>query len=362
MKKILLDKHNTQEAINQAVYTINQGGIVIYPTETCYGVGIDSTNPTAVAKLLQYKSKRDDKPLSIAVCDKAMAQNYAVFNETAHNIFDNYLPGPITVVCCGLHKVAQGIESNTGTLGIRWPDYRLIEDIIRGCGVPITATSANASYKKTPYCIADIFENISDRQKSLLDLVLDAGILPKRKTSTVIDTTLEGIQILREGDIHFINCQDVMSHSESETNNFARIIFQEIQSFIGQKLIVIELYGDLGAGKTYFSKFFAQHLGIQTNLVSPTYTICNEYNLEYQNSKIGIFHLDVYRLYSPEEMQDLGMERIFQPPNILLIEWANKISKYIAPFIQDAVLIKIKLEHVNPTTRKIQYSFSGIQK
>ncbi len=362
MEIIKINSTNRNEIIQKTVEVLKKGGLVVYPTETCYGVGVDSTNPQAVDNVLHYKTKRADKPLSIAVSDKEMAECYGYFNQTAHNIFDNYLPGPITVVVKGLNKVAPGVQSSTGTVGFRWPDYPLITDIIRTFGKPITATSANVSYKKTPYSVDDILENISDRQHELLDLIIDAGTLPKRKTSTVIDTTLEGIHILREGDFLFKDCRDFVSNSEEETEQFAKKILAEIKEGIGKKLIVVELYGDLGAGKTYFSKFFTKHIGLEENVVSPTFTLCNEYILKHYVPHIYIFHIDAYRMYQPEELDDLGADRMFISPNIILIEWANKVSKYISHYLDNAILIKIKLEHIAPSIRNIQYSISGIER
>ena len=150
MEIIQLTAQNKFQIIQKAVAVLQNQGLVVYPTETCYGVGVNSTDPGAVEKVLQYKSKRMDKALSIAVSTKEMAEQYAIFNETAHNIFDNYLPGPITVVVQGRNKVAPGVQSLAGTIGIRWPDYPLILEIIQAFGKPITATSANMSYKKTP--------------------------------------------------------------------------------------------------------------------------------------------------------------------------------------------------------------------
>src|SRR5680860_1375363 len=188
-KVIKVDSTPTKKIIEEAVKVLEKGGLVIYPTETLYGIGVDATNQKAVDKLLTYKTRREGKPLSIAVNSLQMAKEYVEINPTAHNLYSNFLPGPLTVVSPGLGKVAKGVESEIGTLGIRIPKYELILDIIESFGKPITATSANASYKKQPYCIDDILENISTKQKNLIDLIIDAGQLEKRDPSTVVDTT-----------------------------------------------------------------------------------------------------------------------------------------------------------------------------
>src|SRR3989304_1221808 len=100
--------------IDRAVKVLKTGGLVIYPTETCYGAGVDATNQKSVAKVLKYKTRREGKPLSIAVTDQKMASRYVKLNATAKNLYKQFLPGPLTVVSAGKHRVASGVESETG--------------------------------------------------------------------------------------------------------------------------------------------------------------------------------------------------------------------------------------------------------
>lgn len=203
MKIIALTHNNYGEVVREAVQTFRQGGLVVYPTETTYGIGADATNQQAIDKLLKYKKRREGKPLSITVADQKMAEEYVKLNASAKHIYMNFLPGPVTVVSKGKHKVSSGVESELGTLGIRIPAYPLVLDIVKEFGRPVTATGANASYKKRPYSIKDILDNISERQKSLIDLVLDAGELLHNEPSTVIDTTFDELSVLRQGAIRF---------------------------------------------------------------------------------------------------------------------------------------------------------------
>lgn len=188
-----------KNVVDEAVGILKSGGLVIYPTETLYGVGVDATNQGAVKKLIEYKNRPFGKPFSIAVTGPEMAKHYVVINKTAEELYKNFLPGPLTIISKGLHKVAPGIESEDGTLGIRIPDYKMVNEIVEKLGVPVTATSANASYKKRPYKISDILDNLSEKQKGLIDLIIDAGELPRSEPSTVIDTTLDEPITLRQG-------------------------------------------------------------------------------------------------------------------------------------------------------------------
>ncbi len=175
MKIIKTSDLRLEKIISLASKILKSGGMIIYPTETCYGIGVDSTNIAAVEKLLKYKGDRKGKPISVAVAGKNMADNYIEFNPQAENLFNNFLPGPITVVCQGKHRVVNKLESEKGKLGIRFPNHKLALKIIQTFGKPITSTSANISHGKTPYDIQkDIIDRIPDSKKELIDLIIYA--------------------------------------------------------------------------------------------------------------------------------------------------------------------------------------------
>ena len=189
---------SSEKIIKTAVQVLRRGGLIIYPTETVYGVGVDATNAAAVKKLLEYKSRREGKPLSIAVTDRTMAEQYVELNDQAKKLYKRFLPGPYTIVSKGLGKLALGIESEFGTLGVRIPAFPLVLKLVETLGRPITATSANASGEKRPYMIDDIFDRLSAKQKSLIDLVIDAGPCSIEMT-TVIDLTAAEPVLVRRG-------------------------------------------------------------------------------------------------------------------------------------------------------------------
>ncbi len=355
MKTIQLTKDNEDDAAKQAADILSSGSLVIYPTETCYGIGADATDEEAVDKLLQYKTHRQDKAISVAVTDEKMASEYVEVNQTAQNFYNNFLPGPITVVSKGKHKLAKGIESSMGTQAIRMPDYPFVMSIIKKLGKPITATSANASYKKTPYSINDVLDNLTEKQKNLIGLIVDAGKLPKRKPSTVVDTTLDNIHIVRQGGLNLENKKIFKATSLEDTATLVETIFREIKDHIGTRTIAFLLQGDLGAGKTYFTKDVAKQLGIKNIVVSPTYVISREYNGQTNKGPVVLHHIDTYRLFEPKEMDELNPLKMFTPPNFIVIEWANKVSEYLKPYLEGAVIIKVNIDSVNETERIFEY-------
>ncbi len=354
MKILKLTSNNEKEVIDLAVNILRSDGLVVYPTETCYGIGADVTNQKSVNKLLDYKSKRFGKALSVAVDSKKMARKYVELNETSENIYDNYLPGPMTVVSRGKHKLADKVEGEDGTLGVRIPKYDLVLRIIKEFGKPITATSANMSYKKTPYTIKDILDNISKKQQNLIDLIIDAGELPKNKPSTVINTTLNEPKILREGDVNLKSPEVFTSHSERGTRELAKRLMEEKKN--DDKPILFALQGELGTGKTVFTKGLAEALSIDETILSPTFVLVREYNLKRNDGKF--FHVDTYRMFDPkEEFVELGFENMIKGSNIIAIEWAEKMSKKLKELKNSYNLIWIKFYYQKKdNVRRIEYS------
>jgi L-threonylcarbamoyladenylate synthase len=127
---------------------LNRGGLIIFPCETVYGAGADALSDEAIGRLGDYKQRPLGKPYAIMVADKKMAEEYVELNKTAKELYKKFLPGPLTIVSTGRHKVARGVESEGGTLGVRFPDYPFMLGLIKAFGRPIVATSANSSYKK----------------------------------------------------------------------------------------------------------------------------------------------------------------------------------------------------------------------
>jgi len=330
-----------RRAITAAVSVLKKGGLIIYPTETLYGAGVDATNPSAVKKLSEYKSRPLGKPYSIAVSDKKMAQNYVFLNPTAENLYKKFLPGPLTVISKGKQKVAQGVESESGTLGIRIPDYKLVLDIVGVLGKPITATSANASYKKRPYSVSDVVNNISSRQKALIDLVIDAGTLPRRDPSSVVDTTLDEPVVLRQGAAEIFKKVGVLSRSEEDTMNVAKEIWQKYETHNGSRAIIFALQGEMGAGKTIFTKGLARAMGINELVTSPTFALENEYT----GGNTTLHHFDAWRIENPQELLALGLKDLVADRRVVVIEWAERVSDVIHDFDAEAVVIWVNIKY-----------------
>ena len=332
-------KQNTK-TVAKAVSVLRAGGLVIFPTETVYGIAADATNLKAIEKLNSYKKRPIGKSYSIAVSDIKMAEKYALLNNTAKNIYKEFLPGPVTVISQGKHKLAPGVESEAGTLGIRISSYPLVNQIVTVLGRPITATSANASYMRRPYKISDIVGNISKKQKDLVDLIIDVGKLPRHEPSTVIDTTIDNPAVLRQGDIKFNNENEILSTSEENTQNIAKELFQKHERFVGKRPIIFALIGEMGTGKTQFTKGLGKVLGVKEEIVSPTFNLVLEYG--------KLIHIDAWRLQSTEKLKTLGFLKMIEDKNMIIaIEWAGRVIKEIKNQREHALIIWVKIKYGN---------------
>jgi len=280
-------------------------------------------------------------------------------NNTAKNLYTNFLPGPLTVISKSLGNVAKGVESEIGTLGVRIPDYPLVLEIITKLGKPITATSANASYKRQPYQIEDILNNISDKQKDLIDLILDAGTLPKRDPSTVVDTTLDQEVVVRQGKIKLTPVLTRVTKSPTETRNLGIEILNKYRHHLGYKSVIFALQGELGAGKTEMTKGIAEVLGVKESINSPTFIIEKEYQIKttsesYLSEKKPIFyHIDTWKIFEQSELEQLGFFEQVERGNVFSIEWADKITDLFEQIKSEAVIIWIKIEHTDEESTRL---------
>ena len=374
-------------AIPLACTALSRGELVIYPTETCYGIAVDATSHDAVTKLLTYKGDRY-RQVSVAVGSRDVAQQYVEINEVADNLYRHFLPGPITVISQSRHAVDERLESSTGGLGIRIPKHDFALALLNSYGKPITATSANTSGKKEPYSLADWQKYTTIDRQQQVSLFLDAGKLADRPTSTVVDTALNDPQILRQGALVIPSLSpSSLSHSSSETQALASKIIATHLSLTRRFPLIIALQGELGVGKTQFVKGLASSLNIDVNVSSPTYTLMKEYPYATQgtvpkrNSRLQVekgsaaaegtvpkgdfkysgilYHLDTWRLADPTELEStLHLSTLLKPGNIVAIEWAGKASELLKTYEKDIPILVINIKEIDVNTRQITYAFS----
>lgn len=181
-----------EEIINEAVKVLADGGIVLYPTDTVYGLGANIFDNRAVKKVFEIKKRSILKPLSILVRDVKTIDLVAKVSLEQKEIINNFLPGPYTFILNKRKIVPRGITGGSTFVGVRVPDNQLACSLSRI--FPITTTSANLSDEEVLSTPDEILEQLEWD----VDLVIDVGKLNSKKASTVINLTTKKPRIIRK--------------------------------------------------------------------------------------------------------------------------------------------------------------------
>jgi len=189
-------KNPDKKTIEKAAKILRNGGAVIYPTDTLYGLGVNASDSKAVLRVFEIKG-REKKPISVAVANLSEAKKYAKFNSVALKIAKKFLPGPLTLILPSKLNLPKELNPNDEKVRIRIPDSKIALELIKKCKFPLTATSANLSGGKNPITAREAIRQIGDK----VDLVLDAGKCRYNKPSTVVDLSSNKIEVVREGVI-----------------------------------------------------------------------------------------------------------------------------------------------------------------
>ncbi len=187
-----------KELIELAVGALRNDGIMVYPTDTLYGLGCNALSGKAIKKVYSAKGRDFNKPLSVAFHSLEQAKDYVQFSPIALKLAKKFLPGPLTIILPKKHEFPKELNSGMKNVGIRIPDSKIALEIIKEFGYPITATSANISGENDPVTAGDVAKQIGDK----VDLIVDGGKCKLSKPSTIIDVTNKKIKIIREGVIN----------------------------------------------------------------------------------------------------------------------------------------------------------------
>ncbi|MDO8552420.1 MAG: L-threonylcarbamoyladenylate synthase [bacterium] len=204
MEVLNLKKHGLNACVKEAVKVVRGGGVVIYPTDTLYGLGADALSDKAVGKIYQIKGRDERKPIHTIVADMKMMEQYAEIPDMARMLAKEFLPGPLTLILGKKKGIKTGIAKRTKKIGFRIPDNPFCLALAKKFGKPITTTSANLSGHKAERTLSAILKQFGLRTKDV-DLAIDAGVLPahrnEQQPSTVVDLVGKEPIILREGAI-----------------------------------------------------------------------------------------------------------------------------------------------------------------
>ena len=187
-----------KEELDECVEIIKKGGLVIFPTETVYGIGTNAYCEDSVKKIYEVKQRPDEKPLSILVSDISEISKYGyVDNEKEKKIIEKFMPGPLTIILKKRKGVFDYISSGKDTIGIRIPDNEIIKKILDKAQIPIVAPSANISGKPSGIVMDEILKDFYGK----VDVCVDGGKAQLGESSTIVQIIDNKPVILREGKI-----------------------------------------------------------------------------------------------------------------------------------------------------------------
>ncbi|MDH5722252.1 MAG: L-threonylcarbamoyladenylate synthase [Alphaproteobacteria bacterium] len=189
----------TPQSIEEAARILRDGGLVAIPTETVYGLAADARNGTAVAKVFKVKGRPSFNPLIVHVNSVQEASRIAGLSDKERIIAQNFWPGPLTMILkrrsdSGLSDL---VTAGLDTVAVRVPTHKTARDLIKACGFPIAAPSANISGSLSPTTPAHVAKSLGDK----IDLILADGACKVGLESTVLDCSGEHPLILRPGGI-----------------------------------------------------------------------------------------------------------------------------------------------------------------
>ncbi|MBF0331697.1 MAG: threonylcarbamoyl-AMP synthase [Candidatus Omnitrophica bacterium] len=178
------------DCILEAARVVHQGGLVIFPTETVYGIAADNSNPTAMQRLREVKKRSEGKPFSIMIAQKELIRNYTSYvGPKLFKLIDRFWPGPLTVIVPTL----KGDE----TIGIRIPDHPVALKLVENAHCTIAAPSANFEANPAPATCEEALRDLD----GLVDLAIDSGKVDFGTASTIVDFSSDAPKVLRAGVI-----------------------------------------------------------------------------------------------------------------------------------------------------------------
>ena len=183
--------------LSAASKIIREGGLVVFPTETVYGLGGDATNPSSAEKIYKAKGRPSDNPLIIHIADPEDAEPYAVTSEAYYRLAKAFMPGPLTIILPKKQTIPYRTTGGLENVAVRCPSHPIARALIAKAGVPIAAPSANLSGKPSPTCARHVIEDLSGR----VDMIIDGGDSDIGLESTIIQLDGNTATLLRPGAI-----------------------------------------------------------------------------------------------------------------------------------------------------------------
>ncbi len=207
MNNIYDFKQNVKKSeLDQIVKIINSGGIIVFPTETVYGIGADATRDDAVKKIFIAKGRPQDNPLIVHISNYNMLEKVTTdIGDIERRLMEKFWPGPLTIILKSNNNVSKLVTAGLSTVGVRMPGNDIALKIIGACNTPIAAPSANVSGKPSGTKLEDIYDEL----KGKVDAFVDGGETDIGIESTVVKVENSVVKILRPGKISLEDIEDL---------------------------------------------------------------------------------------------------------------------------------------------------------
>lgn len=198
-KIISIDSERIEEdKIETIVAFLNNNGVIAYPTDTFYGLGVNCYSEKAVKKIFDLKGRETTKALPVVISGRSMLNDLVEsIPPSFEPLAENFWPGPLTLIFRASGRLSGIVSGGSKTIGVRWPDFVWLQALIRRAGFPLTATSANLSGDKEISDPSHLVEEFEGK----IDLIVDGGPAPGGEPSTVVDISSGGLSVVREGVI-----------------------------------------------------------------------------------------------------------------------------------------------------------------
>lgn len=203
MKTTIYDWKNKidENELKNAIDVINNGGIVIFPTDTVYGIASNIDDEKAISKLFELKERNDNKPICVLTSSVNKIEKVAYIKNKELELITKYMPGALTIILDKKEDISNRLTSNLQTIGVRIPNNEIALNILKNIEKPLATTSANLSGNQP----ATKIEELVDEFNGKVDIIIDGGITDLKQSSTIIKVENNEIKVLREGTIKILD-------------------------------------------------------------------------------------------------------------------------------------------------------------
>lgn len=286
-----LHLHSIQKEIKTI---IQEGGLIVFPTETVYGIGADATNPNAVKKIFIAKGRPSDNPLIVHLADqKDLESVVSSVPDLAYQLMIRFWPGPLTMVFHKKEIIPKEVSGGLLTVGIRIPSSHAAQAVIKAAGVPICAPSANLSGKPSSTLFKHVLEDFNEK----VDMIIDGGQVDIGLESTVIDMTTPIPILLRPGAITKEMIEEtlgigIMDATKDEIKGIPKAPGMKYTHYAPKgKVYLID--GTKEAVISYINRALKQYDEHQVGVIAPS---------EYQEELKGFYKVNLGSLDNFEEI------------------------------------------------------------